>query len=121
MLNESLPSSMTLGVMCLPLPLPVCLTALLPTCLLQDFHARYYHPSNARFWFYGDDPPEERLALLARYLDEFEKRTVDSTVKGQPQLQVVGLSCLLCVPLLQGQFQSQTGHCMAGLQCSSSK
>ncbi len=23
---------------------------------LQKFYADYYHPSNARFWFYGDDP-----------------------------------------------------------------
>ena len=38
----------------------------------QDFHGRYYHPSNARIWFYGDDPPEERLRLLAAYLDDFE-------------------------------------------------
>ena len=43
---------------------------------MQDFHARYYHPSNARIWFYGDDEPEERLRLLANYLDEFEAREV---------------------------------------------
>jgi hypothetical protein len=30
----------------------------------QDFHRRYYHPSNARFWFYGDDDPVERLRIL---------------------------------------------------------
>ena len=24
----------------------------------QDFHARYYHPSNSRLWFYGDDDPQ---------------------------------------------------------------
>ena len=42
----------------------------------QDFHGRYYHPSNARIWFYGDDPPEERLRLLAAYLDDFEAREV---------------------------------------------
>ncbi len=54
----------------------------------QDFHARYYHPSNARFWFYGDDAPEERLRLLAAYLDEFEARPVDSTVHTQPLFSV---------------------------------
>ena len=32
----------------------------------KGFHERYYHPSNARFWFYGDDDPEERLRILAR-------------------------------------------------------
>ncbi|CAG9466039.1 unnamed protein product [Pedinophyceae sp. YPF-701] len=49
----------------------------------QDFHARYYHPSNARFWFYGDDAPETRLEKLAAYLDQFDARPVDSTIKIQ--------------------------------------
>jgi len=53
----------------------------------QDFHARYYHPSNGRFWFYGDDDPEKRLQLLAAYLDEFEARPVDSHVETQPLLK----------------------------------
>jgi Zn-dependent M16 (insulinase) family peptidase len=49
------------------------------------FHARYYHPSNARFWFYGDDPAEERLVRLGAYLDEFERRDAsDSEVVPQP-------------------------------------
>lgn len=55
---------------------------------MQDFHGRYYHPSNARFWFYGDDPADERLQLLSKYLDEFEARPVDSTVHAQPLKQV---------------------------------
>ncbi|KAK9864580.1 hypothetical protein WJX84_000690 [Apatococcus fuscideae] len=53
----------------------------------QDFHGRYYHPSNARFWFYGDDEPQERLRLLGSYLDEFDARPVDSTVHLQPLLK----------------------------------
>ena len=52
--------------------------------LRQDFHARYYHPSNARFWFYGDDPAEERLRILSEYLDQFDARPVDSHVERQP-------------------------------------
>ena len=43
---------------------------------MQDFHQRYYHPSNARIWFYGDDPPEERLRILSTFLDEFDAREV---------------------------------------------
>jgi hypothetical protein len=59
------------------------------TCFgMQAFHERYYHPSNARFWFYGDDPPEERLRILASFLDEFDARPVDSTVKPQPLFKV---------------------------------
>ncbi|KAL4856502.1 Presequence protease 1 [Chlorella vulgaris] len=50
----------------------------------QKFYADYYHPSNARFWFYGDDPVEERLRIVDAYLQEFEARPVDSSVKPQP-------------------------------------
>ncbi len=78
---------------------------------MQDFHGKYYHPSNARFWFYGDDPADERLSLLSKYLDEFEARPVDSTVHAQPLKQVMlghalygvcrGLSACLCAVLLR--------------------
>ena len=36
------------------------------------FHRAYYHPSNARIFFSGDDAPEERLRLLDRYLSDFD-------------------------------------------------
>lgn len=49
----------------------------------KAFYESYYHPSNARFWFHGDDPPEERLRLLSAYLNEFEARPVDSAVAPQ--------------------------------------
>ncbi|MBN1562875.1 MAG: insulinase family protein [Anaerolineae bacterium] len=37
----------------------------------KRFHDTYYHPSNARVFFYGDDPPAERLRLLDAYFSEF--------------------------------------------------
>ena len=37
----------------------------------EAFHKRYYHPSNARIFFYGDDDPEARLAKLEEFLGEF--------------------------------------------------
>lgn len=49
----------------------------------QEFHAKYYHPSNARLWFYGDDDPLRRLELLDAYLSEFEARPVASAVETQ--------------------------------------
>lgn len=50
-----------------------------------DFHARFYHPSNSRLWFYGDDDPEKRLAILDKVLSEFEARDAsDSAVATQP-------------------------------------
>jgi len=63
-------------------------------CRFKAFHERYYHPSNGRFWFYGDDPAEERLRLLGKFLDNFDARPVDSTVKPQPLFMVINLQCI---------------------------
>jgi Zn-dependent M16 (insulinase) family peptidase len=52
----------------------------------HEFHSRYYHPSNARFFFWGDDPEEERLRLLAAALQDYAARPVDSAVPLQPRL-----------------------------------
>ena len=46
----------------------------------KGFHQRYYHPSNARLFFYGDDDPEERLHLLDTWLRAFDPTAVDSKV-----------------------------------------
>ncbi len=51
----------------------------------KDFHKRYYHPSNAKFFFYGDDDPEKRLEILSAVLGEFSRLDVDSTVALQPR------------------------------------
>jgi len=53
----------------------------------QDFHRRYYHPSNARIFFYGDDDPDERLSRIRVYLDAFDPIAVDSQVRLQPPFQ----------------------------------
>jgi Zn-dependent M16 (insulinase) family peptidase len=50
----------------------------------RAFHERYYHPSNALIFFYGDDDPEERLRLLERVLAPFERISVDATIPLQP-------------------------------------
>ena len=46
----------------------------------KAFHQRYYHPSNARLFFYGDDNPDERLRLLDSWLRAFDPIVVDSMV-----------------------------------------
>ncbi len=51
----------------------------------KAFHSRYYHPSNALIWFYGDDAPEERLRYMDGLLSEFEPVTLDKTLKRQPR------------------------------------
>jgi Zn-dependent M16 (insulinase) family peptidase len=50
----------------------------------KSFHQRYYHPSNAYIWFYGDDPEEERLRYLDTWLQAFDRAEVDSLVAPQP-------------------------------------
>ena len=51
----------------------------------RDFHSRYYHPSNARFFFWGDDPEEKRLEIVAEALQGYTARAVDSAVPLQPR------------------------------------
>ncbi len=46
----------------------------------KRFHDTFYHPSNARFVFYGDDPEEERLRIVGDYLKDFEHIRVNATV-----------------------------------------
>jgi hypothetical protein len=52
----------------------------------KGFHERYYHPSNARIFFYGDDDPEERLRIVDAYLRDFDAQTPDSEITLQPEL-----------------------------------
>ncbi|KAF5190208.1 Presequence protease 2 protein [Thalictrum thalictroides] len=47
----------------------------------REFHRQYYHPSNARIWFYGDDDPSERLRILSEYLDEFDASSASNESK----------------------------------------
>jgi Zn-dependent M16 (insulinase) family peptidase len=39
----------------------------------ERFHETYYHPSNARVVFYGDDEPAKRLELIEEYFKEFRR------------------------------------------------
>jgi len=57
--------------------------AVIPTLTykkFKHFHSTYYHPSNARIYFWGDDDPGERLRLMDEYLRDFEAIDVDSSV-----------------------------------------
>jgi presequence protease len=46
----------------------------------KAFHEKYYHPSNGRIYFYGDDDPQTRLRLVEEYLKAFEAKEVDSDI-----------------------------------------
>ncbi|XP_027105923.1 presequence protease 1, chloroplastic/mitochondrial-like [Coffea arabica] len=51
----------------------------------KEFHRKYYHPSNAKIWFYGDDDPNERLRILSEYLDMFDASSAPNESIIQPQ------------------------------------
>ncbi len=51
----------------------------------KGFHETFYHPSNARIYFYGDDHSDERLRRVDEYLRDYDRREVDSEVKLQPR------------------------------------
>jgi hypothetical protein len=46
----------------------------------RQFHATYYHPSNALLYFYGDDEPSERLRILDGYLRDFQAMPTNGQV-----------------------------------------
>ncbi|WDR04865.1 insulinase family protein [Devosia rhodophyticola] len=51
----------------------------------KSFHEKYYHPSNARAFFSGDDDANERLDILDAYFSQFERAQVDAEVQLQPR------------------------------------
>ncbi len=46
----------------------------------RNFHKTYYHPSNARIFFYGDINISDELQLLDTYLRHFNYQKVDSEI-----------------------------------------
>jgi Zn-dependent M16 (insulinase) family peptidase len=46
----------------------------------KKFHERFYHPSNARIVFYGDDPEGERFSILDKYLGQFDRIEVNANI-----------------------------------------
>lgn len=51
----------------------------------KDFHSKYYHPSNSRVVFYGDDDPAQRLEILEEYFSQFERIDPKAEVGIQPR------------------------------------
>lgn len=51
----------------------------------RDFHARYYHPSNAYIFLYGDISTAHHLAWLKPKLDAFTQQAIDVTIADQPR------------------------------------
>ncbi len=80
----------------------------------RRFHRDFYHPSNARFFFWGDDPEERRLEIVAQACEGADMNFTDSWVDMQPDFveptRVVrpyaaeeGAKCLFAVNWLTGE------------------
>jgi Zn-dependent M16 (insulinase) family peptidase len=52
----------------------------------KAFHDSFYHPSNARIFFYGDDPEEERFRILEEYLKDYKQIDPNSGINLQTPL-----------------------------------
>jgi hypothetical protein len=50
----------------------------------KSFHDKFYHPSNARIYFYGNDDPDRRLEIIQEYLKDFSRAASESAVPLQP-------------------------------------
>jgi Zn-dependent M16 (insulinase) family peptidase len=50
----------------------------------KSFHGRFYHPSNARIYFYGNDDADRRLDIIEEYLKDFSRTDPESGVPLQP-------------------------------------
>ncbi len=46
----------------------------------REFHRHFYHPSNARICFWGDDPEETRLRIVDEALKPFDRQAVSETI-----------------------------------------
>ncbi|QHI69692.1 insulinase family protein [Tichowtungia aerotolerans] len=55
----------------------------------REFHETWYHPSNARIFFYGNDDPAKRLEILEEYLGGFQslENPPDSSIPLQPSFK----------------------------------
>lgn len=51
----------------------------------KQFHDTYYHPSNAKIWFYGDDDPDERLRIVDEFIADFDRLDVQPEMALQPR------------------------------------
>ena len=71
----------------------------------QAFHQKYYHPSNARFYFYGNDDPENRLKLVNDFLKGFNPIQINSLIRLQASFKEPKH---LARPFMAGQEQEMS-------------
>ncbi|KAI8776058.1 presequence protease, mitochondrial [Biomphalaria glabrata] len=65
---------------------------------LKKFHASHYHPSNAKFFTYGNFPLEEHLSLINQSLDKFDKINPSQLVPNEPRWKEPKTKTIYCPP-----------------------
>ncbi|KAL8702688.1 MAG: hypothetical protein Q9201_004149 [Fulgogasparrea decipioides] len=78
---------------------------------LKAFHAKNYHPSNAKLFTYGDMPLADHLAEISRRLEHFSQSHADRTIKTPVDLSVKPLEYTVkgpTDPLVDKEMQYKT-------------
>lgn len=73
----------------------------------REFHARHYHPANARLFLYGDMPLEQTLQRLDNFLTDFGEGEAVAPIPLQPAFPTPRR---VRVPYQGGEKDGQSGH-----------
>jgi len=65
---------------------------------LKEFHAKHYHPSNAKIISYGDYPLEKHLEMVDSYLEPFTYLEMDTSVPSQKRWDAPRRNHVECAP-----------------------
>ncbi|KAK7507320.1 hypothetical protein BaRGS_00001255 [Batillaria attramentaria] len=65
---------------------------------LKDFHATHYHPSNAKFFTYGNFPLVEHLDYINSYLQNFDRISANTLVPSEPRWSSPRRHHITCPP-----------------------
>lgn len=85
----------------------------------KAFHANYYHPSNARFFFWGDDNEDMRLEKVDSVIQNFEK--IDVEISSIPLQKSFTSPKSFEIPYEVSDIKKANGHsAVSWLLCESS-
>ncbi len=84
----------------------------------KNFHKNYYHPSNARFFFWGDDDEQKRLDIVGNALKNYKKNNTNSEIPLQKHLD---MPRQIEVPYASNEHDSRAMFTVNWLLCESSE
>src|SRR5216684_7840588 len=81
---------------------------------LRRFHAEHYHPSNAYFYTYGNQPLDRTLALIEeKALSQFEPFAIDTTIANVTRFSKP-VASVEPYPAAAGEDNSRKGQALVG-------